>query len=1298
MFPVLRQFSRDLHQDAKNFCSRRARQPLNTEWLEPAPLEAIDGTELAKKLQALQARLHKAEEGFASEAMDNVPEEMSKIAASLEELSGDAMDRPARRLHFSLQQRLAKLQGRCQASWKLAGKAGSRVLADSELLRLSSEQEEAVAYEHSLFLQGRSGTGKTLVLVQRIIHRRERWASGDAKPKSQLFVTKSQLLRDTVVKQLESANVRVISAPGQQAWPASGKVLCFTWNQLVSHFNMSPAGGCIGFREFEQDIYPQLQRAFNGLLTLSAKAVWTEFSCSLRPFVHWHWNGLSLDEYLKMPVSGQGVHLTTADRRAIHRAFTEYIVIKERMRRKDEIDVAIALRERMPGASRVHEVYVDEVQDFAPTELAALLDICGDRDGFTVAGDTCQTINPGSAFCFVDIMQAHRKIWELRGHKSAEDTENGLHVLRYNYRCAPGIRALANSITGLLFSRFPRAADDIQEIDDGLKMRVRPLLLETDHPAEAIAGTLHSRVGTGRLKLDWAIDASSTAVLVPFMNQTGNQNIHQNVEIQRAVKLVEEAKGLEFDLVVIVQLVGKSAHARAIGSLADASSEGSQLAMFAASSQEGDIFLQHSLTFYEMIPAIHEFKVLYTAITRAKFGCAILEVNASCSEWSPLLSLWSEEGVVEHLASLDGYNQRVESGKPGSEFGLDGLDRLASCPVADDASLVSDSSCDITLPEFVGWLEAELEHRQGRDHRRPRALLRSELAKVDDEDFQLNLAFCQEFGELHGFLVEPNFAWKRPAPAAPAPVQMQSGRSVSTARSQEVPTDLPALITFMRQHFQHKVLEDLRIPLQEQQEQAMQLLMHALDSPLERAEIFKESLQVARRGLALCDMVLQVQLQNSGREEAPRQLWSSPVGFAASPDQWRRQLAVLMQDASKPRQKSPLRKLQKMRLWENIFSFLVPESTCMCGHVSLVAERVLEHAVARHALQQILVRSKAGYRLATAASKVDLGSCVTGLEEWKRQMSLHAERPKWLQWHKHWLAVAEFVSFSAGAALGTSGRCTCDRGSEAFQKQGCSCLQKRRHDLPVLVEPKTAREHLWKRLTLKLFAAAALDKIATGPRPPNLLALVAEFRKPLWRVSSSDFRSLLQKAEGILEETETSLQRLLACISQRYIQCSEAGRAFLCAGDSVNAAKALTEAMATAKVILMLGRQYPILLRPRGPVKTEIEALSKPFNPDSCMSASADYASGSGVCYEAALCWADLTESVDRGIDVSEAWYQAETAFANMSDAFRAAVCAAQCRRWHNACVYLSRSESRSKNAEALLFLCLAAQGLFPSR
>ncbi|CAE7852591.1 TRANK1 [Symbiodinium sp. KB8] len=777
MFPVLRQFSRDLHQDAKNFCSRRARKPLNTEWLEPAPLEALDGTELAQKLQALQERLQKAEEGVASEAMDNVPEEMSDIAVSLEELSGDAMDRPARRLHFSLQQRLAKLQGRFQASWKLAGKdepvAGSRVLADSELLRLSSEQEEAVAYEHSLFLQGRSGTGKTLVLVQRIIHRRERWASGDAKPKSQLFVTKSQLLRDTVVKQLESANVPVISAPGHQAWPASGKVLCFTWNQLVSHFSMSAAGGCIGFREFEQHIYPQLQRTFNGLLTLSAKAVWTEFSCSLRPFVHWHWNGLSLDEYLKMPVSGQGVHLTPADRRAIHRAFTEYTVIKERMRRKDEIDVAIALRERIRGASRVHEVYVDEVQDFAPTELAALLDICGDRDGFTVAGDTCQTINPGSAFCFVDIMQADTKIWELRGHKSVEDdAANGLHVLRYNYRCAPGIRALANSITGLLFSRFPRAADDIQEIDDGLKMRVRPLLLETNHPAEAIAGT-------GCLQLDWAIDASSTAVLVPFMKQTAHQNIHQNVEIQRAVKFVGEvggitacilrafqpnggsmparqrwvkkasselsmdiAKGLEFDLVVIVQLVGKSAHTRAVGSLADASSEGSQLAMFAASSQEGDIFLQHSQTFYEMIPAIHEFKVLYTAITRAKFGCAILEANASCSEWSPLLSLWSKEGVVEHLASLDVYNQRVKSGKQCSDLGLDGLDGLASCPVADDASLVSDSICDITLPEFVAWLEAELEHRQGRDHRRPRALLRSELAKVDDEDFQLNLAFC----------------------------------------------------------------------------------------------------------------------------------------------------------------------------------------------------------------------------------------------------------------------------------------------------------------------------------------------------------------------------------------------------------------------------------------------------------------------------------------------------------------------------------------------------------------------------
>ena len=42
------------------------------------------------------------------------------------------------------------------------------------------------------------------------------------------------------------------------------------------------------------------------------------------------------------------------------------------------------------------------------------------------------------------------------------------------------------------------------------------------------------------MQLDWAIDASSTAVLVPFMKQTAHQNIHQNVEIQRAVKFVGE--------------------------------------------------------------------------------------------------------------------------------------------------------------------------------------------------------------------------------------------------------------------------------------------------------------------------------------------------------------------------------------------------------------------------------------------------------------------------------------------------------------------------------------------------------------------------------------------------------------------------------------------------------------------------------------------------------------------------------------------------------------------------------------
>ena len=59
------------------------------------------------------------------------------------------MDRPARRLHFSLRQRLAKLQSRSQASRKLAGKEKPKAGRSQTVVfgALVSSRVEATSYK-----------------------------------------------------------------------------------------------------------------------------------------------------------------------------------------------------------------------------------------------------------------------------------------------------------------------------------------------------------------------------------------------------------------------------------------------------------------------------------------------------------------------------------------------------------------------------------------------------------------------------------------------------------------------------------------------------------------------------------------------------------------------------------------------------------------------------------------------------------------------------------------------------------------------------------------------------------------------------------------------------------------------------------------------------------------------------------------------------------------------------------------------------------------------------------------------
>eukprot|EP00913_Durusdinium_trenchii_P002196 g2028.t1 len=604
------------------------------------------------------------------------------------------------------------------------------------------------------------------------------------------------------------------------------------------------------------------------------------------------------------------------------------------------------------------------------------------------------------------------------------------------------------------------------------------------------------------------------------------------------------------------------------------------------------------------------------------------------------------QGAVEYVDSLTAYVHRVETGTTRASPTLPTLEDLNVCPACQAASDSDSGAGPISLPEMVFWLEAEMEAREGRQHRRARVMLRGELQRLE-ENRPLDAGFCQAFCQSHGMMIEPVFEWRKADQVSEVPKRPKVVQTASSCSTESTSGDVPSLVVFMRQHFQERPVEDLRISLSEVQGHAKQLLMHALDARHERLEIFEEATQAARRGLTLADMVLRVQLQNGGREHAPRQLWSPPQMRSTSA--WKDVLAVLLQAASGPKRRSPLAKLRKIVLWEQIFSFLVSHAGCLYDQVCLIAERVAEHAAVRHALLQILVASKAGYKWVSAPRHINLSICKEHLEERGRLLSLHAVRPSWKVWQQNWHRRAALVTYVAWMSLAKYGRCECGRKDETFER--CRCMQGDgwRH-----------RTHgRWKHLVLGCHALEAFQKLealeAQHLQHPRLEHLCRELKVDLWRVREADFRWLWRKADEELEAAEQLLKLQLPKIQKHLSYCFEAGRMFLFAGDVEHASEATTEAGTFVKELLETRN-----VDWHGPVKKDVASIENHFQSPRW----------------AAWCWTFLAMGDQQRIAAPEAWRQAAAAFRDLSDMHRAAVCSMQGHKWQEALTCLT-SHSR---------------------
>jgi DNA helicase-2/ATP-dependent DNA helicase PcrA len=207
------------------------------------------------------------------------------------------------------------------------------------------------------------------------------------------------------------------------------------------------------------------------------------------------------------------------------------------------------LRHRREQPLRYRHVAIDEVQDFAPVEVQVLLDCLDRQRSITLAGDTQQHVIAQSGFTSWSHFLQH-----LGVHGAEVET------LRISYRSTREIMDFAFSVLGPLreddelpeatrtgppveLFRFTDRGAAVAFLADALRelMRDEPLAsVAVLTPSPAASALVHDGLERGDL---------------PGLHRVENQDFSFSPGIE--VTEIEQAKGLEFDYVILVDVTAE---------------------------------------------------------------------------------------------------------------------------------------------------------------------------------------------------------------------------------------------------------------------------------------------------------------------------------------------------------------------------------------------------------------------------------------------------------------------------------------------------------------------------------------------------------------------------------------------------------------------------------------------------------------------------------------------------------------------------------------------------------------------
>ena len=304
----------------------------------------------------------------------------------------------------------------------------------------------------------------------------------------------------------------------------------------------------VSYTVFENQLWPKMCKKKN--VNFHPSLVWMEIRSFIKgsyEALHTKSGHLSRKIYKKIGQK-RAANFTSECREVIYELFESYEQVKRDLNMFDENDLVFHLYHRLrqcrvPDWS-IHNLYVDETQDFTQAELMLLIRCCRDPNGIFLTGDTAQSVMQGISFRFEDLRSLFYYLNEncKAVGAQAEVTVPKVMPLIYNYRSHSGILNLACSVVSILQEYFPESFDQVAK-DQGQLTGPKPVLLESCSQSDLAIILRGNKRKTATIEF-----GAHQAILVK--SNEARRKLHEDLS-HALVLTIYEAKGLEFDDVLV---------------------------------------------------------------------------------------------------------------------------------------------------------------------------------------------------------------------------------------------------------------------------------------------------------------------------------------------------------------------------------------------------------------------------------------------------------------------------------------------------------------------------------------------------------------------------------------------------------------------------------------------------------------------------------------------------------------------------------------------------------------------------